>query len=59
MKKFKIICNSGSLSASGGRGSNIEIEIEAENKIQAEEKFNDDMENKIYGRKIFLIEEKI
>lgn len=54
--KFRIICNSGNLSA-GATQYKIELIYEAENIEMAIKKFNDEVINAVYGRKIISIEQ--
>jgi hypothetical protein len=57
MATYQIICNEGSLEG-GGRGQReMKIEIIASSLDEARTKFKENMENKIYGRKILEIKE--
>jgi hypothetical protein len=57
LKKFIITCNAGSLSGSGGHGSDIEVIEYARDVKTARSNFNNKPDNNIYGRQIKSIRE--
>ena len=57
MKKFEIVCNAGSTSGGGHIQREIKIEISAELMDEARIIFDENPENKIYGRRIISIRE--
>jgi hypothetical protein len=60
MRKFEIVCNAGSLSASGGAGPDIkvyEIVEDHEGESEARNNFNSNPMYRMYGREIKSIRE--